>query len=116
MKLFGVFYNRRLAVPLGAVIVVVGLVYAGLELGWNVIDPQPVGSKSASVQSAGSARPSTGEHAPMQFTNVTEPSGLHFRHDAGAQGEKWYPETIGVGGGFFDYDGDGRVDILLVNG
>jgi tetratricopeptide (TPR) repeat protein len=39
-----------------------------------------------------------------------------FRHEAGATGKKWYPETIGAGGGFFDYDGDGWLDILLVNG
>jgi enediyne biosynthesis protein E4 len=116
MKLFGVFYKRPLAVSFGAVIVVVGLVYVGLQIGWNVIDSQPVASKSASVQSAESARSPTGKQTHMQFTNVTEPAGLRFNHDAGATGDKWYPETIGSGGGFFDYDGDGRVDTLLING
>src|SRR5262245_23191085 len=52
----------------------------------------------------------------LQFTDVTAAAGVIFRHEAGATGKKWYPETIGAGGGFFDYDGDGWLDILLVNG
>src|SRR5262249_38576347 len=52
----------------------------------------------------------------LQFTDVTAAAGVAFRHEAGATGKKWYPETIGAGGGFFDYDGDGWLDILLVNG
>jgi tetratricopeptide (TPR) repeat protein len=31
-------------------------------------------------------------------------------------GDKWYPETIGAGVGFLDYDEDGWPDILLING
>jgi tetratricopeptide (TPR) repeat protein len=52
----------------------------------------------------------------LQFTDVTAAAGIVFRHEAGATGKKWYPETIGAGGGFFDCDGDGWPDILLVNG
>ena len=44
-------------------------------------------------------------------------SGLGaFRHVNGATGDKWYPEQMGSGGGFFDYDGDGWSDILLLGG
>jgi hypothetical protein len=53
----------------------------------------------------------------MRFRDVTAEAGLVFNHEAGAKtGHKWYPETMGAGGGFFDYDGDGQIDILLVNG
>ena len=52
----------------------------------------------------------------LQFTDVTAAAGVVFRHEAGATGKKWYPETMGAGGGFFDYDGDGWLDMLLVNG
>jgi tetratricopeptide (TPR) repeat protein len=52
----------------------------------------------------------------IHFTEVTAAAGIVFRHEAGATGKKWYPETMGAGGGFFDYDGDGLLDILLVNG
>ncbi len=55
--------------------------------------------------------------ATVRFRDVTTEAGLDFNHEAGSKtGHKWYPETIGAGGGFFDYDSDGWVDILLVNG
>src|SRR5712691_12637454 len=54
--------------------------------------------------------------AALQFTDVTAAAGAVFRHEAGATGKKWYPETMGAGGGFFYYDGARWLDILLVNG
>ena len=51
------------------------------------------------------------------FTDVTEESGLGgFQHETGAFGEKWFPETMGAGSGFLDYDSDGILDVLLVSG
>ena len=51
------------------------------------------------------------------FTEVTDEAGLgDFRHVTGAFGNKWFPETMGGGGGFLDYDGDGWLDVLLVGG
>jgi len=50
------------------------------------------------------------------LTDVTGPSGIRFRHNSGAFGGKYLPETMGPGCAFFDYDGDGWPDILLVNG
>lgn len=53
----------------------------------------------------------------MRFRDVTAAAGLDFHHEAGAgTSHKWYPETMGSGAGFLDYDGDGHTDILLVNG
>src|SRR5688572_9890047 len=49
------------------------------------------------------------------FTDVTAASGIRFRHHSGAFGKKYLPETMGAGGAFFDADGDGWQDILLVN-
>ena len=49
------------------------------------------------------------------FTDVTGEAGIDFVHVNGAFGKKWMPETIGSGGGFLDYDGDGHPDIFLVN-
>src|SRR5438445_13873431 len=53
---------------------------------------------------------------PVQFTDVTAAAGIHFTHNAGRTGKKWLPETMGSGVAFFDADGDGRLDILLLNG
>ncbi len=55
------------------------------------------------------------ETQPISFTDVTAAAGIEFVHESGAFGQKWMPETLGSGGGFFDYDGDGRPDLLLVN-
>ncbi len=50
------------------------------------------------------------------FTDVTAAAGIEFRHVNGAGGAKYVIETVGAGGGFFDSDGDGQLDIYLING
>jgi hypothetical protein len=52
----------------------------------------------------------------FHFTDVTSAGGIDFHHNTGAFGAKYLPETMGSGCAFFDYDGDGWLDILLVNG
>jgi hypothetical protein len=53
---------------------------------------------------------------PVVFTDVTAKAGIHFIHNAGRTGKKYLPETLGAGCAFFDADGDGWQDILLING
>src|SRR5215831_11256900 len=53
---------------------------------------------------------------PVRFTDVTAAAGIRFTHNAGRTGKKWLPETMGAGCAFLDVDGDGWLDILLVNG
>jgi hypothetical protein len=52
----------------------------------------------------------------VTFTDVTATAGLHFTHNSGRSGKRYLPETLGSGCAFFDFDGDGWLDILLVNG
>lgn len=53
----------------------------------------------------------------LRFKEVTVEAGLgEFRHEMGAFGEKWFPESMGSGCGFIDYDGDGWQDIILIAG
>ena len=63
-----------------------------------------------------SAPPSQASSPGFRFVDVTEEAGIHFRHNSGAFGGKYLPETMGSGGAFLDYDRDGWQDILLVNG
>ncbi len=64
--------------------------------------------------------PSTEQEEALQsltFTEVTEEAGLEgFRHTTGAFGNRWFPESMGSGGGFVDFDDDGWPDIVLTGG
>jgi enediyne biosynthesis protein E4 len=51
----------------------------------------------------------------IQFTDVTAQAGISFKHNSGAFGKKYLPETMGSGVCFLDYDNDGWQDILIVN-
>jgi len=50
------------------------------------------------------------------YINITEESGIDFKHNSGAFGKKYLPETMGAGSAFIDYNRDGWQDIIFVNG
>ena len=62
------------------------------------------------------ALPAMAADSGFHFADVTASAGIAFRHNSGAFGAKYLPETMGPGCAFLDYDGDGWLDILLVNG
>lgn len=66
----------------------------------------------AVTQSAPSLQTGPGS---VTFADVTAKSGIRFRHNSGAFGKKYLPETLGSGGAFLDVDDDGWQDIFLVN-
>lgn len=69
-------------------------------------------SFAAALALAAVSPPAGGVH----FSDVTAQAGVKFTHNAGKTGKKYLPETMGSGCAFFDFDGDGWVDILLING
>ncbi len=50
------------------------------------------------------------------FRDVAAETGLLFHHFTGATGEYFLPEIMGAGVALFDYDGDGDLDIYLLQG
>jgi hypothetical protein len=69
----------------------------------DVLDQQKPDSKAAPAD------------AGLQFTDVTAASGIRFRHNNGAFGKKYLPETLGSGVAFLDFDNDGWQDLFYVN-
>jgi hypothetical protein len=52
----------------------------------------------------------------LPFVDAAGEAGIHFTHFDGRTGLLLMPETVGSGCAFFDYDNDGKQDLLLVNG
>jgi hypothetical protein len=87
--------------------------------------PAPAAAKTPDAAAAAKAHPSDSSVPPattatrpsgsIEFTDVTAQAGIHFKHNTGAFGKKYLPETMGSGVCFIDYDNDGWQDILLVN-
>ena len=61
----------------------------------------------------GGAKPDTG-CAPLDLGDITGEVGIRFVHQSGAAGGKHLPETMGGGLAWLDYDGDGWLDLYLV--
>ena len=81
------------------------VVFAALCAGLTLVGCQ----KKAAVPGNDSAP------AAISIVDVTAAAGLNWSHNAGRSTHKYLPETVGGGGGFFDYDNDGDVDILLID-
>lgn len=81
------------------------------------------GPKSSSNSSSNSKKSppdssavSGSTESSVQFSEVSAAVGIDFVHNTGAFGKKWLPETMGSGCAWFDFDGDGDPDALLLSG
>ena len=52
--------------------------------------------------------------AEIEFVDVTEEAGIHFKH-AGGIDLRVVPALVGSGAAWCDYDGDGTLDLYIVN-
>jgi hypothetical protein len=53
---------------------------------------------------------------PIVLRNVTDQTGIAFRHTDGGSGQHYIVETVASGVASFDYDGDGLADVYFLNG
>ncbi|MBM3839584.1 MAG: CRTAC1 family protein [Verrucomicrobia bacterium] len=54
--------------------------------------------------------------SPIQLRDASQQTGIHFIHTDGSSGRRYIVETVASGLATFDYDNDGRIDILFLNG
>ena len=66
---------------------------------------------AAAVLAAAGAAPSD-----VRFVDATAPAGVDFAHVNGMVGERWLVEIMGAGAAVLDFDGDGLLDLYLVQG
>ncbi len=60
--------------------------------------------------------PLMGQGGAVTFKDVTAAPESRSSTTAAAPGKKYLPETMGAGGAFVDLDGDGWLDLVIVNG
>src|SRR5262245_10721047 len=73
------------------------------------------GEEAASQAQASPPAEAPRYSGPITFTDATAQAGIQFKHNNGAFGKKYLPETLGSGCAFIDFDNDGWQDILLIN-
>ncbi len=54
--------------------------------------------------------------SPIQLRDVTERTGIAFRHTDGGSGRRYIVEYVSAGLALFDYNDDGLIDIYFLNG
>ena len=92
--------------------VVVLIVLGALSACGEQEDPRDAAPPDAAgTQAVQTSPPSSG----LEFSDVTEAAGIDFRHNSGAFGEKYLPESVGSGVVFLDVDADGWQDLFFVN-
>lgn len=53
---------------------------------------------------------------PIQLRDVTERTGIAFRHTDGSSGRRYIVEYVSAGLALFDYNNDGLIDVYFLNG
>ena len=53
---------------------------------------------------------------PIVLRDVTDQTGITFRHTDGGSGKRYIMETVSAGLALFDYDNDGDIDVYFLNG
>lgn len=77
----------------------------------------PLGFSSEGRPSEGiPGGPSEGSSGGIHFADTAQQAGIRAQMVCGGPEKKWIPEANGSGAAWLDYDRDGWIDLLIVNG
>jgi hypothetical protein len=81
----------------------------------NLVAQALLPALTAQKQSQPHKRPDESNPFHVQFRDVTRESGIHFHHERAQSPQRLYPETMGAGVAWIDYDQDGYLDAFFIN-
>lgn len=88
--------------------------FAGLAVGCG---RQNFTTTSSAVQTSNAlSTQSSSPSGPPWFSPVPASSGFDFQHRSGRDGHYYFPEIETGGVGLIDYDGDGLLDVICIDG
>jgi hypothetical protein len=104
------------AFPVVALVVLVVAIAAGVAV-WLKFRPDETATPAQPTPAAPDEPPAPEPDGPPVFEDVTAGSGVSFSYRNGEEADRYtILESLGGGVALFDYDGDGRLDILLTGG
>src|SRR5579884_1901653 len=105
--------------PIGWLVLCIMAVAAG-AIAWYASRPADAGSSHPEPTPAVSTETLPEIHLPagvnIRFTNVARQAGIDFTHFDGRTDMQYIMDQTGSGVGWLDYDGDGLMDLFLVQG
>src|SRR5216684_2286917 len=81
----------------------------------NLIAQALFPARAAQKQTQPHKRPDESNPFHVQFRDVTREAGIHFHHERAQSPQRLYPETMGAGVAWIEYDQDGYLDAFFVN-
>ena len=78
--------------------------------------PVGCGPTPESIEDNSTGSPSTTQTKPFALHDVTVAAGIDFVHETSSSTDYHMPDIMGYGCGAFDFDRDGDLDLIIVNG